>query len=1083
MKKRNKFISTLAAAAMVAVMAGATLPTTALAEGRSGASDGSMIVSKTATLENDGTYTIQLEAFSTGKTLTVMKQTPTDIVLVLDVSGSMADDFTYTSGKAWTSVKDTVVSKPSDAHHLCPDGTYSPVTWSREGFLKSTYRYTCNNCKATRKWSAPLSNTIPGEGDEDSWNLWRYTDITKTENKMLALQNAVKSFIDGVAAKNAGIADPNEQHRVAIVKFASETTKNTIGNETYKDGGYTYNYTQTVAGLTTVTADTAADLDNKVDALKPGGATAADKGMEMAQGILANSSGRDTVVILFTDGEPTYGNSFTPEVANKAVATSKALKDSKTVVYSVGLFDGANPEDISGQSNAYLNGVSSNYPEATAYNSLGNGKNDGYYKTCDQTGNLTDIFNEIESSIGTTTVTLNTNAELRDVLNEGFVLTDDSAVTVQVDTYKGRDRYGNRVFNGTPTTLETANCVVDKAKNVVTVSGFDYSNEYLIDGDAPDSNDFTAAKQGKKIIVKITGVEATDPAVTNSQISTNSVASGIYDNSSATIPYVVFPQPMTQLSSKVYVMDYAKSVSLTDIPNSLTHMDLDGMHKFITAVTSLDMAYGKADGTSYTPTTTLWNGYDDYYVFGRWNSTPEGVTTGDNTWTKISVLPANNVYYEDDFVTTSTDGGQTGTVGIVYSGKGWETDGTSDSNTANTDSHGEWVEGDSRADDGTYSDGTAHKGSAGATASFTFTGTGVDIYSRTNMMTGTVVACLDSEPYVSQKDGSISKTYFVDNYSNDDKEYYQIPTVTFGDLTYGTYKVTLYVTSAAGQNRSTYYLDGIRVYNPLGKDSDKLDKTVKEAYGPNELNATFMEVRTKLLEAGTLSEDNAVDGVVYIDQTGDGSQETNNIATYKKDGPKDEVYLSTNQAIAFAVDDPNATYYIGLKGPQGGTRAEISNGSKKSTPQITSASDLYYQVVPYKHTDAEGKTTYFIMVKNTGDNLLSVTKLRMTDSDPAVSEDPATTSFSLSAMRSYINTFDTLETVAYTAAPEDAEESEETPEVTEPDNTEGETSEIVPPEDVVIENPEPAEPEQPAVSPIRKILNKIFNGFRGLFQR
>ena len=1082
MKKRNKFISTLAAAAMVAVMAGATLPTTALAEGRSGASDGSMIVSKTATLEEDGTYTIQLEAFSTGETLTVMKQTPTDIVLVLDVSGSMADDFTYTSGKAWTSVKDRVTSQPSDAHHHCPDGTYSPVTWSDTWSIKGhTYRYTCNNCKATRKWENPLSKKIPGEGDEDSWNLWRYTDITKTENKMLALQNAVKSFIDGVAAKNAGIADPNEQHRVAIVKFASETTKNTIGNETYKDDGYTYNYTQAVAGLTTVTADTAADLDNKVDALKPGGATAADKGMEMAQGILANSSGRDTVVILFTDGEPTYNSNFEDNVANSAITTSKALKDSETVVYSVGLFDGANPADTSKQSNAYLNGVSSNYPEATAYNSLGNGKNDGYYKTCDQTGNLTDIFNEIESSIGTTTVTLNTNAELRDVLNEGFVLTDDSAVTVQVDTYKGRDRYGNRVFNGTPTTLGTANCDVDKTKNVVTVSGFDYSQEYLIDGDAPDSNDFTAAKQGKKIIVKITGVEATDPAVTNSQISTNSVASGIYDNSSATIPYVVFPQPMTQLSSKVYVMDYAKRVSLTDLPNSLTHMDLDGMHKFITAVTSLDMTYGKADGTSYTTTTTLWNGYDDYYVFGKWNETPKGVTTGDNTWTKISVLPANNVYYEDDFVTTSTDGGQTGTVGIVYSEKGWETDGTSGGNTANTDnSHGEWVEDDSRANDGTYSDGTAHKGSAGATASFTFTGTGVDIYSRTDMTTGTVVAQLKGE----NGDGQpVNKLYIVDNYSNDHDEngnavpYYQIPTVTFGNLDYGTYTVTITVTTAAA-GRSTYYLDGIRVYNPLG---NSLDETVKEAYGPTELNATFTEVRSLLLANKDLSGDATIDGVVYIDQNE--GQSTSDIQVYEKDGPKDEVYLSKGQAIAFAVDDPNATYYIGLKGPQGKTSAEISNGDNNSKPQITSASDLYYQVMPYRHTDAEGNATYFIMVKNTGDNLLSVTKLRVTGSDPAVSEAPAPTSFSLSAMRSYINTFDTLETVAYTAAPEDAEGSEEAPEVTEPDNTEGETSEIVPPEDVVIENPEPAEPEQPAVSPIRKILNKIFNGFRGLFQR
>lgn len=1071
MKKRNKFISTLAAAAMVAVMAGATLPTTALAEGSSGASDGSMIVSKTATLEDDGTYTIQLEAFSTGETLTVMKQTPTDIVLVLDVSGSMKEQLDNTKiDEGYVPATGAVSNKPSDVYHHCPDGTYSTVKWTDERFLGTGHiRFTCDHCGVTRSlmYTAGIAKPSKIEG-QDGWAL--YKKEAHYAYKLEVLQMAAKQFIQEVAARNAAIDDSSNQHRVSIVKFASEKN-NAIGNDFNNSG---YNYTQIVDQLTVVNSDSAEKLKNDIDSFSAAGATSVDYGMEYAQSILdpVRSADRKQVVIVFTDGAPTHSNSFESDVANAAIGTAKTLKSNGVSIYTIGVFDNANPDDTKTNTNAYMNAMSSNYPDATYYTDLGQGSNNGYYKVAEGTDELNDIFTSISEDVNYSKVTLDAKAVIKDIMGGGFTLTDNSAATAYSVPYTGKDTNGNRTF-GEATTPYTA--TINNDGKTVSVTGFDYSKKYLVD---------STPVQGEKLVVTITGVEATDPAVTNGLVSTNNALSGIYESADSPNPTVVFPQPQTQLSSKVYVMDYAKRANLTNIPNSLTHMASDGMHKFSSSspVTSLDMTYGKADGTSYTPTTTLWDGYDNYYVFGKWNETPKGVTTGNNTWTKISVLPANNVYYEDTFV-TNTD---TGTVGIVYSEKGWETDGTSGgSNTANTDnSHGEWVEGDSRADDLTYSDGSAHKGSAGATASFTFTGTGVDIYSRTDMTTGTVVAQLKSE----EPGNTVNKLYIVDNYSDDKDEnnnavpYYQIPTVTFGNLNYGKYTVTITVTSAA-KDRSTYYLDGIRVYNPLGKDSEELDETVKEAYGPNELNATFMEVRTKLLEAGTLSEDNAVDGVVYIDQTGDGSQETNNIATYKKDGPKDEVYLSTNQAIAFAVDDPNATYYIGLKGPQGGTRAEISNGSKKSTPQITSASDLYYKVMPYSHTDAEHKTTYFIMVKNTGDNLLSVTKLRVTGSAPAVSEAPAPTSFSLSAMRSYINTFDTLETVAYTAAPEDAEGSEEAPEVTEPDNTEGETSEIVPPEDVVIENPEPAEPEQPAVSPIRKILNKIFNGFRGLFQR
>lgn len=1098
--KTKKLFSKVLAAALAVLMLVGMLPVFASAAEERAADDTGvegLYLNKTATLEDDGTYTINLEAFSTGESLTVMKQTPTDIVLVLDVSGSMDDDFVYTSGKAWTSVKDRVSSMPSDAHHLCPDGTYSEITWTREGTFGTTYRYTCDTCKATRKWSVPLNNTIPGEGDNDSWNLWRYEDVTETKQKMLALQEAVKAFINGVAAKNAGITDTDQQHRVAIVKFASETTKDTIGNDTYKSGSYTYNYTQTVAGLTTVTSEAAAALNKKVDALEPGGATAADKGMEMASGILANSGDRDTAVILFTDGEPTYSNEFESNVANSAVSAAKAMKDKGTVVYSVGLFDGADPAVTTDQSNAYLNAVSSNYPNATAYTSLGERKNDGYYKICSQAGNLTDIFREIESSIGTTTVTLNTNAELRDIFNNGFTLTDASEVTVQTVAYSGRDRSGNRVFADNPQTLSSAVVQKNVQDNTVTVSGFDYSQKYLLDGneiEQVNGQDFTKAKQGEKLIVTITNVEATDPAVTDALISTNSPASGIYEKSGSTIPYALFPQPQTQLSSKAYVLDYAKEAIITDMPSTTQHMDADGMHKFSEPNTVLNMTYGSAGPNSYTPKTMLWDGYDAYYVFGQWNTQPEGVTTGNNTWTKVSVLPANNVYYEDTFISSEEADG-TGTVGITYTGTWNVQKEASDSENNTEDVNGGiqgWVE--DLADDTGDSDGTVTMASdKTATATFTFTGTGFDVYSRTNMTSGIVYAKVSW----TDETGRHNKGLFVDTESASG-EYYSIPTLWFSGE-YGEYTVTIRVQSDAEEGNYSYCIDGIRIYNPLAPE--KVDETVEEAYG-EELNAYFETVRQILLDAGSFksipddpdTDENeavtpaqSVNGAVFIDKDSNGEPGTNVIGTYADYGPKNEVYLAPGNAIAFYVGDVDKLQ-IGLKAPEegGNVRVEASNGENMWTANVDHTTDLYYEVVP----DTNG----FVVIRNASNaddanTLLSVTKVKFLFPDDGVAE-TYTTSLLMAVDQS-----ETLPVVAYSLrAPEPVEP--ETPAETEtPTETETPAESETPTEpqapDIVIDNPEPqpqpqpdneAKPDRSEINArIEETLKKLFSSFRGWF--
>lgn len=988
--KRSTWKKRALASALALTMAASVLPMAGFAAGTSGtgtplADTGDLVMNKTAKLENDGTYTIQLEAFSTGEVTTVSTQTPTDIVLVLDVSGSMDENFTYTSGQQWTSVRDDFGTRngPTDAYHHCPDGSYSPVKWTEWGgwLALGMHRYVCTNCHASRKWDSPTRvEHIPGEGDNDSWNLWRYEDITETKAKLPALKEAVNAFLSGVADENAAISDTNLQHQVAIVKFASETTLPSIGDA--KDW-YGYNYTQTIAGMTTVTTENLSGLTDKVNDLDAGGATAADKGLQMAQGILNDTAaGRNKVVILFTDGEPTYSSSFQSYVANSAVSTAKELKGDNTTVYTIGVVTNANPADTSGRTNAYLNAVSSNYPNAKSYTDLGDGGDNGYYKTIGTSGSLANIFEEIEEDITTTTIELDANAQLRDFLNDGFVLTPDSQVTVQTDTYTGRDSQGNRVFANNPKTFN-ATVSKDLENNTVTVSGFDFSAKYLVDGSKPDENDFTAAVQGEKLVVTITRVEATDSAVTNGLISTNTRSSGIYEDSDAIVPFARFPQPVTQLSSKVYVLDYAKPVNLADMPNTTVHMDGNGMHYFTSQKTSLDEEYGTVSNNMYTPTTMNWDGYDQYYVFGQWNNTPVGVTTGNNTWTKVTVMPANNVYYEDDFVTNS----QNGTVGIVYTGE-WTTDGTSSGNTEtpNNGVHGGWVEGDAGlSNDTEYSDGSAHKATGSATATFTFTGTGVDIYSRTNLTTGTVLARLVDN---NGNEDSQTQTMIVNNKA-ESGDYYQIPTLTFAKLPYGNYTVTITVTSATG----TYYLDGIRVYNPIQGDPD-----VDAAYG-NEVGAVFQSVRNILLDSNSLTgESETAEGIVFLDK--DKGTNTSSIGVYKDYGPKNEVYLAQGQSIGFKLNNfTQGTAYIGLKVPAGdSTTVEVTNGAGKSNLTINHSTDLYYEVTP----NADG----LIVITNTGDSLLSITKLRTTANSEVGEMD-------LASLMSYMAKMDTLPEVPY----------------------------------------------------------------------
>lgn len=234
-----------------------------------------------------------------------------------------------------------------------------------------------------------------------------------------ALKTAANSFIDTIAKENAKISDESKQHQVAVVKFSGNKST-TVGNDYYRDDdGYTYNYSQTMMGLTncseaSVTEPGATDLKKTINAINPAGSTRADYGLQLADEVF--SSGRadaKKIVVFFTDGSPTSSSGFEKKVANSAANTAKKIKGNGADIYAIGIFSGAKPSDVPtaegiSNENKFMHAVSSNYPAASSSISFwgewtinfgARAENANYYKSATSASELEKIFEEISGSI------------------------------------------------------------------------------------------------------------------------------------------------------------------------------------------------------------------------------------------------------------------------------------------------------------------------------------------------------------------------------------------------------------------------------------------------------------------------------------------------------------------------------------------------------------------------------------------------------------------------------------------------------------------------------------------------------------
>lgn len=291
-----------------------------------------------------------------------------------------------------------------------------------------------------------------------------------------ALKNAANSFIDTIAKQNEGIEGVDRQHKVAIVKFAGDETDK-VGNDTYRSGSHSYNYSQTMQGLTACTVGGAKGLKGTIDSIKPAGATRADYGMKQAEKNIKTSGRADAkkIVVFFTDGKPTSYSEFDSDVANDAVTAAKNMKDGKATVYTIGIFNGANPnasvqDSKTSQENKFMQAVSSNYPNATAWDAHGaRAENSDYYKSATNAEELKKVFDDISKAITSEAPHPTEIHKGYDATKSGYItFTDELGDFMQVDGF---------IYNGTtfdkPTKTEdnvdTYTFTGDAANLVITV--------------------------------------------------------------------------------------------------------------------------------------------------------------------------------------------------------------------------------------------------------------------------------------------------------------------------------------------------------------------------------------------------------------------------------------------------------------------------------------------------------------------------------------------------------------------------------------------------------------------------------------
>ena len=459
-----------------------------------------------------------------------------------------------------------------------------------------------------------------------------------------ALESAASSFIDAIAKQNEGIEGVDRQHKVAIVKFAGKTSNN-IGNETYRDGGYTYNYTQVMKDLTDCSGGNVKALKHRIAQITPAGATRADNGLQLAEGITSGRADAKKIVVFFTDGTPTKIDKFDSTVANAAVAAAKNMKDSKATVYTIGIFDGADPSagiQDSGKSqkeNKFMQAVSSNYPNATAWDTHGaRAENADYYKSATNAEELKKVFDDISQAITSEAPYPTEIHKGYDETKSGYItFTDELGDFMQVDSFT------EVVINGTPFTNPSK-----------TVNKETKTDTYEFDGKAKD--------------LLITAQRAGDDNPQKGDIVTVNIPASL-------IPLSHFKTVDGKLSVdtvKPIQVKYASSVKKVALDNLFTPEKVTGLKDYIESNTAVangtktvSFYANKWSGGALGDTVATFEPADTnrYYYFQK--QTPIYTDKDCTQPAKNSLAEKGTYYYKDEFEEQGKNGEAKPTAAVI----------------------------------------------------------------------------------------------------------------------------------------------------------------------------------------------------------------------------------------------------------------------------------------------------------------------------------------------------------------------------------------------------------------------------------
>ena len=407
------------------------------------------------------------------------------------MTGKVADYDTSNHWKFWAGGYDGSKVTTQNVGRIWTDKTVQAIEDGESDF-STTLSAMSSTSDTTSLVSKPLDIVMVLDASGSMDDPMGGGDSTK---RIDALKNAANNFIDTIAEQNKSIKDADKQHKVAIVKFAGKKT-DSVGNETYRSGRYTYNYSQTMQKLTVCSGGDAESLKETIGFIKPGGATHADYGMELANGITSGREDAQKIVVFFTDGSPTSSNGFEAEVAKDAINIAKTIKSGGATIYTIGIFNGAKPGDDPTSShtsneNKFMHAVSSNYPDATSSVSSGffgtewnvNFGNPvagaSYYKSATNAAELDQVFKDISSAI-TSGKGFPTKVEGNNPNGSGYITFEDElGAFMQVDGFTGAEYNGKTYGAATKSTdgnIDTYTFDGELAHLVITVDRADENN-------------------------------------------------------------------------------------------------------------------------------------------------------------------------------------------------------------------------------------------------------------------------------------------------------------------------------------------------------------------------------------------------------------------------------------------------------------------------------------------------------------------------------------------------------------------------------------------------------------------------------